>query len=89
MIVTLQVFPSIQNSMAAPELFPKVLDTSFTIVAALCSCVGAAGYYMYGSGALDVVRAHITQLIVPVAKHEIGTREVRLHLTKCEEDLNP
>ena len=59
---SLQVFPSIQNSMAAPETFPRVLDCSIAIVAALCSCVGAAGYYMYGNGALDVVRSFLYQI---------------------------
>lgn len=42
--------------MAEPERFPQVLNCSIAIVGALCSCVGAAGYYMYGNGAMDVVR---------------------------------
>lgn len=49
------VFPSVQDAMEHPEKFPAVLNVSFLIIATLCSFLGLAGYYMYGSGVLDVV----------------------------------
>lgn len=49
------VFPSIQASMRRPSRFPRVLDTAYCIVAALCTFLGVAGYYMYGDGARDVI----------------------------------
>ena len=49
------VFPSIRASMQKPEQFPSVLNVAFAIIAALCTFVGAAGYWMYGQGAADVV----------------------------------
>lgn len=49
------VFPSVQDTMERPQDFPAVLNVAFAIVATLCSFLGLAGYYMYGSGVLDVV----------------------------------
>lgn len=41
--------------MEQPENFPAVLNVAFAIIVTLCSFLGLAGYYMYGSGVLDVV----------------------------------
>jgi len=49
------VFPSIQASMKKPSEFPQVLNVAFFIVAFLCSFIGGAGYYMYGSAAADII----------------------------------
>jgi amino acid permease len=49
------VFPSIQAAMRRPSKFPRVLDTAYCIVAAICTFLGFAGYYMYGNGARDVI----------------------------------
>lgn len=58
------VFPSIQASMKEPKLFPKVLDTAFLIVATLCTLMGAAGYYMYGSNACDLIVFNLPKGII-------------------------
>lgn len=51
------VFPTIYQSMKVEERkkFPQVIDTSFLIVAAVCSIIGFTGYSTYGSGALEEV----------------------------------
>jgi solute carrier family 32 (vesicular inhibitory amino acid transporter) len=49
------VFPSIQAAMRKPEEFPSVLNTAYFVVAGLCTFLGVAGYYMYGSNAMDVI----------------------------------
>lgn len=51
------VFPAIYHSLKREERqhFPKVIDTSFMIVAVVCSVIGFTGYSAYGSGALEEV----------------------------------
>jgi solute carrier family 32 (vesicular inhibitory amino acid transporter) len=41
--------------MRSPSKFPRVLDTAYCIVAAICTFLGLAGYYMYGDGSRDVI----------------------------------
>ncbi|CAL8465508.1 g5044 [Coccomyxa elongata] len=76
------VFPSVRASMKRPQLFPKVLDAAYLVVGALCTFIGAAGYYMYGNAALDVVTFNLPKgllatlcasliLVNPVAKFAI------------------
>ncbi|PNW85026.1 hypothetical protein CHLRE_03g168550v5 [Chlamydomonas reinhardtii] len=72
------VFPAIQKSMADPKQFPQVLNVAYLAVAVICTLMGAAGYYMYGTGALDLVTFNMVGplaavcasviLINPVAK---------------------
>lgn len=51
------VFPTIYHSMKLEERkhFPQIIDTSFLIVAVVCSVIGFTGYSAYGSGALEEV----------------------------------
>jgi solute carrier family 32 (vesicular inhibitory amino acid transporter) len=49
------VFPSVQASMSRPQDFPRVLNAAYATVAMLSTFLAAAGYFMFGSGALDVV----------------------------------
>ncbi|KAJ9526617.1 hypothetical protein QJQ45_017626 [Haematococcus lacustris] len=57
------VFPAIQASMKEPQLFPKVLNVAFFLVAFLCTFIAAAGYYMYGAGAADIVIFNLPTLL--------------------------
>lgn len=57
------VFPSIQKSMQEPKQFPQVLNVAYLIVAGLCSLMGAAGYYMFGTGSLDVITFNLGGLL--------------------------
>ncbi|KAK9903315.1 hypothetical protein WJX75_002640 [Coccomyxa subellipsoidea] len=76
------VFPSVRASMKRPEQFPKVLDVAYLVVGGLCTFIGAAGYYMYGNAALDVITFNLPKgllatlcasliLVNPVAKFAI------------------
>ncbi|KAG2499329.1 hypothetical protein HYH03_002906 [Edaphochlamys debaryana] len=60
------VFPAIQKSMAEPKQFPQVLNVAYLVVVVLCSLMGAAGYYMYGTGALDLVTFNMSGLLAAV-----------------------
>ncbi|KAK9826368.1 hypothetical protein WJX81_002972 [Elliptochloris bilobata] len=73
------VFPSIQRSMKEPSRFPQVLNIAYLAVAAQCTLIAAAGYAMYGVGALDVITFNLPRgllatlcasliLVNPVAK---------------------
>eukprot|EP00892_Ulva_mutabilis_P007050 jgi/Ulvmu1/4717/UM002_0448.1 len=83
------VFPSVQDAMERPQDFPAVLNVAFAIVATLCSFLGLAGYYMYGSGVLDVVTFNMHAgklktlcasmiLVNPIAKFAITQEPVAL-----------
>ncbi|PNH00569.1 Vacuolar amino acid transporter 1, partial [Tetrabaena socialis] len=54
------VFPAIQKSMKNPKEFPQVLNVAYLVVAALCTLMGAAGYHMYGTGALDLITFNLS-----------------------------
>jgi hypothetical protein len=40
----------------------QVLDAAYLVVGALCTFIGAAGYYMYGNGALDVITFNLPKV---------------------------
>lgn len=88
------VFPAIQASMREPERFPAVLNAAYGIVAALCTFLGAAGYYMYGAGALDVITFNLRGgaaktlcaaliLINPVAKFALTMEPVAINVREA------
>lgn len=58
------VFPAIYSSLKVEERhkFPQVIDSSFFIVAVVCSVIGFTGYSAYGSGALEEVTVRFTFL---------------------------
>ncbi|GFR41259.1 hypothetical protein Agub_g1934 [Astrephomene gubernaculifera] len=57
------VFPAIQKSMKDPKQFPQVLNVAYLVVALMCTLMGAAGYYMYGTGALDLVTFNLSGVL--------------------------
>ena len=63
------MFPSIQASMREPERFPAVLNVAYVVVAALCTFLGLAGYYMYGDGAMDVITFNMRSGAAAVLQH--------------------
>ena len=63
------MFPSIQASMREPERFPAVLNVAYVVVAALCTFLGLAGYYMYGNGAMDVITFNMRSGAAPALQH--------------------
>ncbi|EIE22996.1 hypothetical protein COCSUDRAFT_15642, partial [Coccomyxa subellipsoidea C-169] len=74
---------STQNLGFTPFSTPvQVLDAAYLVVGTLCTFIGAAGYYMYGNGALDVITFNLPKgllatlcasliLVNPVAKFAI------------------
>ncbi|GLC35800.1 hypothetical protein PLESTB_000495600 [Pleodorina starrii] len=60
------VFPAIQKSMKDPKQFPQVLNVAYLAVAVLCTLMGGAGYYMYGTGALDLITFNLTGVLAAV-----------------------
>ncbi|GIL72720.1 hypothetical protein Vretifemale_3019 [Volvox reticuliferus] len=60
------VFPAIQKSMKEPQHFPQVLNVAYLVVAVLCTLMGGAGYYMYGTGALDLITFNLTGVLAAV-----------------------
>ena len=40
----------------------QVLDAAYLVVGALCTFIGAAGYYMYGNAARDVVTFNLPKV---------------------------
>jgi len=72
----------------------QVLNVAYLIVATLCTFIGAAGYYMYGSGACDIVIFNLPPgvlatlccslvLINPVAKFALTMEPVGAAATKA------
>ncbi|KXZ56682.1 hypothetical protein GPECTOR_1g614 [Gonium pectorale] len=60
------VFPAIQKSMKEPQQFPQVLNVAYLVVAVLCTLMGSAGYYMFGTGALDLITFNLTGVLAAV-----------------------
>lgn len=55
--------PSVQNLGFTPFSTPvQVLDAAYLVVGTLCTFIGAAGYYMYGNGALDVITFNLPKV---------------------------
>lgn len=40
----------------------QVLDVAYLVVGGLCTFIGAAGYYMYGNAALDVITFNLPKV---------------------------
>jgi len=49
------IVPSIYTSMKKPQDFEKMVTVTFAVVLVACLCVGASGYYMFGSTVLDQI----------------------------------
>jgi len=49
------IVPSIYSSMQKPQEFEKMVTVTFSIVICACLGVGVAGYYIFGSTALDQI----------------------------------
>lgn len=90
------VFPSIRAQMKQPEQFPRVMDVSFLLTALLCTLIGGAGYYMFGSAARDVITFNLPVgvlatlcasliLINPVAKFALTLEPVAAAATDAAE----
>lgn len=88
------VFPAIQASMKQPKDFPQVLNVAYAIVAGLCTFIGAAGYYMYGPSAADIIIFNLPAgllatmcccmvLVNPVAKFALTMEPVAAALVKA------
>lgn len=63
------VFPTIYASMKQQErhLFPRVIDITFVITAAVCCIVGVSGYSAFGDATLEEVTVrHRSHFSVPL-----------------------
>lgn len=59
----------VQNQLtykAATLRVLQVLNVAYLVVAVLCTLMGSAGYYMYGTGALDIIPMNLGGVLAKV-----------------------
>lgn len=49
----------------------QVLDAAYLVVGVLCTFIGAAGYYMYGNSALDVITFNLPKVLHKIWQPEM------------------